>query len=370
MNDSIKTFPVGKHILGRVLNANGEPIDKKGLLANEQRIPILKPASDITSSEAIERKVPLDQTLETGIKVLDLLAPLPGGGVVGIFGNVGVGKLVVTEELMHNFITMHDGYIVCLSMGESTFEVGELMDLIREGELEDKVVMLYERMTDSLSVRLNMLLAGFTIAAHYKEQGHKVLVVLDKNITAIQDQAPIIMGELRRMLAEKEITVILLKTGEDSKHIQTGDLPGDLDCQIVLSRKMADQSLWPAIDRLMSNSLMLDSSIVSDEHVQVAQNVRELLHYYIEFQMLEQQEKTDANTQLIRRAKRIQNFFTQPFFVAEAYTEIPGEYVKVDETIKAFKELLEGRYDDLQEQAFYFVGGIDEAVAKSRTNLS
>jgi F-type H+-transporting ATPase subunit beta len=370
MNDTINTFPVGRQILGRVLNTNGEPIDKKGPITNVQRLPILKPASSNTKSETDERKVPLDQILETGIKVLDLLVPLPRRGVVGMFGNAGVGKLVVTEELMHNFITMHDGYIVCLSMGENSFEVGELMDLIREGELEDKAVMLYERMTDSLGVRLNMLHAGFTVAEHYKQQGHMVLVVLDNNITAIYEQAPIIISELRRLLKEKEITVVLLKTEEDSKLSHTGDSPDDIDCQIVLSRKMADQSLRPAIDRLLSNSRLLNSSVVGDEHIQVAQKVRELLLHYTEFETLELQELPDADKQLFGRALRIQKFFTQPFFVAEAYTEIPGEYVKVEETIKDFKGLLEGQYDDVPEQAFYFVGGIDEVMAKSHTNLS
>jgi F-type H+/Na+-transporting ATPase subunit beta len=370
MNDTINTFPVGKQILGRVLHTKGEPIDKKGPHTNGQRKPILKPASGIIETETNEEKVPIDQILETGIKVLDLLAPLPRKGVVGIFGNAGVGKLVVTEELMHNFITMHDGYIVCLSMGESTYEVSELMDLIREGELEDKVVMLYEQMTDSLEVRLNMIYAGFTIARHYKEQGHMALVVIDKNITANREQAPIIIGELRRILKEQEITVILLQTEEDSKLFQIGESLDELDCQIVLTRKMADQSLWPAIDRLLSNSRLLNSSVVGDEHVQVAQNVRELLLHYAKFQTLEQQERSDADSQLLGRTQRIQKFFTQPFFVAEAYTEIPGEYVKVEVTVKDLKELLEGRYDNLSEQAFYFVGGIDEAVAKSHTNLS
>ena len=179
------------------------------------------------------------------------------------------------------------------------------MDLIREGELEDKVVMLYEHMTDSLEVRLNMIHAGFTITRHFKEQGHMVLVVLDRNITAIREQVPLIIGEWRRMMKEQEITVILLQTEEDFKLLQIGESLDDLDCQIVLTRKIADQSLWPAIDRLLSNSRLLNSSIVGDEHVQVAQNVRELLLHYAEFKTLEQQERSDTDLQLIGRAQRI-----------------------------------------------------------------
>ncbi len=168
------------------------------------------------------------------------------------------------------------------------------------------------------------------------------------------------------MLGEREITVILLGTEDDSKQFRVGDLPGELDSQIVLTRKIADQSLWPAVDRLLSSSRLLNSGVVSSEHAQVAGQVLELLRRYAELETRELQELSDADKQVFRRAQRIQKFFTQPFFVAEAYTDIPGEYVKMEETVKGFKELLEGRYDDLPEEAFYFVGGIDEAVAKGR----
>lgn len=366
MNNKTNSIPVGTQILGRVLNAKGEPIDEKGSLA-AQRIPLLNPTLKTAEIKANKEKALEEHILETGIKVIDLLAPLPRGGIVGMFGNAGTGKLVVTEELMHNLIAKHNGYIICLSIGESTFEVGELMDLVREGELEDKVVMIFEQITASSDVRRRMIRAGLTIAEHSQQQGHKALLILDKRMTAMNGQAKIIIGEMKPMLEETEITAILLGAEEDSKQIQVGDVPGDLDCQIVLTRKMADQSLWPAIDRISSKSRLLKNEVVGYEHVQVAVQVREILQRYAELETLELQELSDADKQILRHAQRIQKFFTQPFFVAEAYTDIPGEYVKVEETVRGFKELLAGRYDDLPEQAFYFVGGIDEAVAKAHT---
>jgi F0F1-type ATP synthase beta subunit len=305
MNNNTTSFPVGTHIFGRVLNANGEPIDKKGLLIDVQYVSLHSPALVIADTTAIKGEVLADQIQETGLKVIDLLAPLPRGGVVGIFGNAGTGKLVVTEELMHNLIARHNGYIVCLSMDESSYEVGELMDLIRQGEFEDRAVMIFEQSTDSLEVRQKMILAGLTIAEHFQKQGYKALLVLDKNMTAI--------------------------------------------------------------DRISSKSRLLNSEAAGYEHVQVAEQIREILLRYAELETLELQDLSDANKQVLRRAQRIQKFFTQPFFVAEAYTDIPGEYVKIAETVSGFKDLLAGRYDDLPEQAFYFVGRIDEAIEKAKT---
>jgi F-type H+-transporting ATPase subunit beta len=366
MNNTANSFPVGTQILGRVLNANGEPIDKKGLPVDIEYMSLHSPALLIADTEANKGKVRAGQIQETGIKVIDLLAPIPRGGVVGISGNAGTGKLVVTEELMHNLIVRHNGYIVCLSMDESSYEVSELMDLIREGEFEERAVMIFEQSTDSLEVRQRMIHAGLTIAEHFQQQGYKGLLVLDKNMTAIDGQAKIQIGELRQMLEKTEITAILLGAEEDTKKIQVGEMPGDLDCQIVLTRKMADQSLWPAIDRISSKSRLLNSEVVGYEHVQVAGQIREILLRCAELETLEPQDLSDANKQVLRRAQRIQKFFTQPFFVAEAYTDIPGEYVKTAETISGFKDLLAGRYDDLPEQAFYFVGRIDEAIEKAK----
>jgi F-type H+-transporting ATPase subunit beta len=366
MNDKINTFPVGTNILGRVFNVSGDPIDKKGPLIDKQRVPIYNPASGVALFGANEVKVPINQTLETGIKVIDLLAPLPRGGVVGIFGNVGTGKLVVMEELMHRIISKHSGYIICLSLGESAYEVSELMDLIREGELEEKVVMIFEQMNASSEVQTGMILAGLTIAEHTQQQGHEVLLVLDKQMTTVVAQERIQMSGMCRMLEEKKITAILLGTEEHSSQFQIGDMLGDLDSQIMLTRKMADQSLWPAIDRLLSNSRLLTNEVVGFEHVQLALQIREILQKYVDLETLEHQELLDVDTQVIRRAQRIQKFFTQPFFVAEAYTDIPGEYVKVEETVRGFKGLVAGQYDSLTDQAFYFVGGINEAVAKGK----
>lgn len=366
MNDKTSTFPVGTQILGRILNASGDPIDKKELSTDVQREPIYNLASGGALSRANKEKVPAEQLLETGIKVIDLLAPLPRGGIVGMFGNAGTGKLVVMEEVMQRFISKHNGYIICLNLGESTYEVSELMDLIREGELEDKVAMIFEQLTASSHIRQKMIQVGLTIAKHAQKQGHKTLLVLDKHIVTIDGKVSILIDEMRPLLEEKEITAILLGTEEETRQFQVGGSPSELDGQIVLTRKMADQSLWPAIDRLLSNSRLLRNEVVGFEHVQLALQVREMLRQYADHETSEQQELSDADTHAFRKAQRIQKFFTQPFFVTEAYTDIPGEYVTIEETVRGFKELIAGQYNSLPEQAFYFVGGIEEAVAKAR----
>ena len=359
MNDKINTFPVGTRLLGRVLNASGEPIDKKGSLTGIERVPLYRPAPRVAG----EDKASLNQVLETGIKVIDLLAPIPRGGIAGLFGNAGVGKLVVVEELMHNIITRNHGYVVCLGMGEGTYEVVELMDAIREAELEDKVVMLFEELTESPEVRQRMIRGGLTIAEHFRQQGHEVLLVVDKDKMAQGRLAN--THALRRILREGGVTAILQGSEDDYWQFRQGDTLDDLDCQIVLTSKMAKRDLWPAVDRLLSSSRLLDRDAFDSEHVQVARQVLEVLRRYAELETKEQQELSDADKELSRRAVKIQYFFTQPFFVAEAYTEIPGEYVRVEDTVKGFKELLEGRYNDLPDKAFYFVGGVDEAIAKA-----
>lgn len=358
MNDKINTFPAGAQLLGRVLNASGKPIDKKGPLTGIERVPLYRPGPRVAGDRAS-----LNQVLETGIKVIDLLAPIPRGGIVGLFGNAGVGKLVALEELMHNIITRQNGYVVCLSMGEGTYEAVELMDTIREAEREDKFVMLFEELTESLEVRQRMIRGGLTIAEHFRQQGHEVLLVVDRDQMAQGSLAN--TRTLRHMLREGGVTAILQGSEDDYWQFRQGDTLDDFDCQIVLTRKMATRDLWPAVDRLLSSSRLLDSGAVDSEQVQVARQVQEALRRYAELEMKEQQELSDADKELARRAVKIQYFFTQPFFVAEAYTEIPGEYVKVEDTVKGFKELLEGRYDDLPDQAFYFVGGVAEAIAKA-----
>lgn len=359
MNDEINTFPVGIQLLGRVLNASGEAIDKKGPLTGIERVPLYRAAPGVAEGD----KASLNQVLETGIKVIDLLAPIPRGGIAGLFGNAGVGKLVVVEELMHNIITRHNGYVVCLGTGEGTYEAVELMDAIREAELEDKFVLLFEELTESPEVRQRMIQGGLTIAEHFRQQGHEVLLVVDRDKMAQGSLTN--TRALRRMLREGGVTAILQGSEDDYWQFRQGDTLDDFDCQIVLTRKMTTRDLWPAVDRLLSSSRLLDSGAVDSEHVQVAREVLEVLRRYAELEMKEQQELSDADKELARRAVKIQYFFTQPFFVAEAYTEIPGEYVGVEETVKGFKELLEGRYEDLPDKAFYFVGGVDEAIAKA-----
>ena len=350
------TLPVGTGLLGRVIDANGKPIDNKGALANAQRVSVIEPVVATTGQAG--------QMLEIGIKVIDLLAPLAYGGLAGIFGVYGVGKIVVMDEIIYNLIHHYAGVIVGLSMDEA-YENSALGEAIQEFDDADKgkIVTLFEPFTDSSEVRWKLLLAGLTIADHFQQSGQQVLLVADENVAT--KGTPEQVRAWRNTLRMSNITSLFLGDYEDLQS-RREEMLYKLDTCIVLSRAMAQQSLWPAVDRLVSTSVLLDNGSVGVEHVQVAQQVRQLLLRYTELQDVQDTEAlSPTDRQVLIRGQRVQKFFMQPFFVAEAYTDIPGEYVNLATTIQNFKELLAGRYDDIPVEAFSFVGTIAQALAKA-----
>ncbi|HLJ36255.1 MAG TPA: hypothetical protein VKU38_21535 [Ktedonobacteraceae bacterium] len=351
------TIPVGTGLFGRVINASGEPVDNKGALANAQRVSVIEPV-DTTTGQA-------HQMFETGIKVIDLLAPLAQNGITGIFGVYGVGKIVVMDEIMYNLIHHYNGVIVGLTMDEA-YENSTLHEAIQEFDDADKrkFVTLFEPLADSAEVRRKLLLAGLTIAEHSQQSGQQVLLVADENVVTKGTSEQI--RAWKDTLRASHIPALFLGDYEDLQS-RREDMLYNLDSCIVLSQAMAKQSLWPAVDRLASTSVLLDNNLVSQEHVQVAQQVRQLLRLYMELQDVQNTETlTTEDRQVLTRGKRVQKFFMQPFFIAEAYTDIPGEYVPVATTIQDFKDLLAGRYDDVDVEAFSFVGTLAQALAKAQ----
>ncbi len=351
------TLPVGTGLFGRVINANGEPVDNKGTLENVQHVSVTEPV-ETTTGQA-------QQMFETGIKVIDLLAPLAQGGIATIYGEYGVGKIVVMDEIMYNLIHHYDGVIVGLTMDEA-WENSTLHEAVQEFAEADraKIVTLFEPLTDSPEVRRKLLLAGLTIAEQFQQTGRQVLLVADENVAT--KGPPEQVRVWKDTLRASNVPSLALGDYEDLQ-ARREDLLYNLDSCVVLTAAMAHQSLWPAIDRLTSTSVQLDNGIVSSEHVQVAQQVRQLLQRYMELQDIKNTEGlSPADRQILTRGQRVQQFCTQPFFIAEAYTDIPGEYVPVATTMQNFKDLLAGRYDDIPVEAFSFVGPIAQALAKAQ----
>jgi F-type H+-transporting ATPase subunit beta len=353
------TIPVGSAVLGRVLNSQGEPIDNKGAIDQAQRVPLYTPSAASSTKDASAL-----QLFETGIKVIDLRAPLARGGVSAMVGGIGVGKQVVTEEIMHNLITHHNGYAVFVGMDETTYEASVLRDMIREVEAAEKIVMVFEQATNDMSVRQRLVRAGITIAAQFHDEGHEVVMVIDDYILARDNLNE--LHDLQHVAQAKGITTIVFGTVDDSDAPVETELLGELDGQIKLSKVLAKEQIWPAVDPLTSHSRLLDTSAVSDEHRQVAEQVRQLLRRFYALQSADNASSwlSEADRQAIKRGERIRLFCMQPFFVAEAYTDHPGEYITVEETVRSFKSLLDGRYDDLPVEAFYFAGTLDQVVAK------
>lgn len=362
MNEQVRTIPVGVPVLGRVLNASGEPLDKRGPISGETlRLPVDYAVSMWTKAgQAVTR----EQLFETGIKVIDLLGPIPSGGVVGMVSTPGLGKMVVADEIMHTFITRHNGYIVFVYMGEQTYESSEMRDMVREIEAEDRSVMLFEQMTDAEKVRRQLVEAALTVAAHFRDEWHEVMLVVGKGVLAKENSAG--LQELKRVAQSKTITTLLFEPPDDSSTAVEWSEAGSLDGLIVFSRELAKQNLWPAIDRLATGSRLLESSALSDEHRRVAGQVKQLLRRYYELEGKEAGKFSQEDQQVIRRAQKVQQFLTQPFIVAEAYTDVPGEYVRVEDTIRGCKELLEGRYNDVPDKAFWFVGTVEQGLEKGK----
>ena len=356
-------IPVGGQMLGRIVNARGEAIDGGGEIGGEGgRLSLYSIAAEGTVAA-------FDRMVETGIKAIDLLAPLGRGGVVGMFSEQGLGKMVVMEEIMANFIGRQQGVIVFVGVSEGGYEATELRDMIRDIEVEDKVVMVYEQRGQGSEQQL--LRAGLTIAIAFRDEGREVLLVVGRDVIT-GDRRTVLQG-VRQVTRLKGITTFLFEPLDAGMQMASSEEADELDGQIVFSRAMAKQELWPAINRLGTTSSLLESGVVSAEQREVAQEVRDLLRRFAGEQGQDKGEGegrrlAEAEQMLWHRAQKVQFFLTQPFTVAEAYTDHPGEYVTLGETVRSFKALVEGRYDEVEDRAFYFVGTIEQALEQGKKN--
>jgi F-type H+-transporting ATPase subunit beta len=383
------TVPVGQPTLGRLWNVIGDPIDKgEDLPADAERWPIHRePPSFRDLSPTIE-------IFETGIKVIDLIAPYVKGGKVGLFGGAGVGKTVLIQELIHNVAMQHGGVSVFSGVGERTREGNDLWLEMTESGVLDKVALVYGQMNEPPGARLRVGLSGLTMAEYFRDEGQDVLLFIDNifrfvqagsEVSALLGRMPSAVGyqpTLATEMGQLQERITSTRTGSVTS-VQAIYVPADdltdpapantfahLDATTVLSRAIVEQGIYPAVDPLDSFSRALQPGIVSDEHYETATRVQEVLQRYRDLQdiiaILGMDELSDEDKLVVQRARKIQRFLSQPNFVAEQFTGTPGEYVKLEDTIKGFQEILDGKHDDLPEQAFYMVGTIDKAVEKAR----
>ncbi len=385
------TVPVGENVLGRLFNVIGDPIDGKGPVPDDTpRLPLHREPPEH------QEQVTTDQVLETGIKVMDLICPFARGGKLGLFGGAGVGKTVVLKELINNVASGHGGYSVFAGVGERTREGNDLMLEMIEADVIDKTAMVFGQMNEPPGARQRVALTGLTMAENFRdEHGQDVLLFIDNifrfilagaEVSALLGRMPSAVGYQPTLATEMgglQERITTTQTGSITS-VQAIYVPADdytdpgvvtafshLDGRIVLDRALADQVLYPAVDPLASSSRILDPRIVGDEHYNVAQQVQQILQRYRDLReiiaILGIDELSDEDRIVVARARRIQLFLTQPFTVGEVFTGISGEYVSVDDTVRGFKELVEGVHDDLPEQAFYMVGPIEQAVEKAKT---
>jgi F-type H+/Na+-transporting ATPase subunit beta len=361
MYEPTNMIPAGASLLGRVINGKGEPIDGKGPLADTTPIPL------VSLTAGTGKQPGAQKMFETGIKVIDLLAPMTDGGVNALFADMGLGKQVIVEEIMqHTTSHKSKSAMICLSMDESSYQTGELMEAIREGGLESHMVMVFEQATNSPAVAQRVVQVGLTVATHFQAQGYTTLLVADGQVTARGELVG--LDAFSRKVAQQAVTTILLGTGDDYTRYQQNGALNKLDSYLVCNRELFKRRIYPAIDPLQSASRLLAEGLVAPEHRRVAQQVRELLQRYYELRKLVEAQGENSlpaeDRQTFRRGQRVEQFLTQPFVVAEPYTDIPGEYVSLAETIQSFEALLSGRYDDVPEQNFWMVGTIEQALAK------
>jgi F-type H+-transporting ATPase subunit beta len=380
--------PVGAGTLGRIMNVLGEGIDFEGAEVKTDETWEIHRAAP-----AFDELAPANDILETGIKVIDLMAPIAKGGKVGLFGGAGVGKTVNMMELINNIATGHGGLSVFAGVGERTREGNDFYYEMKESNVLDKVALVYGQMNEPPGNRLRVALTGLTMAEYFREQGQDVLIFIDNiyryslagvEVSALLGRMPSAVGyqpTLAEEMGRLQERIASTKTGSITS-VQAVYVPADdltdpapattfahLDSTIVLSRQIAELGIYPAVDPLDSTSRQLDPKIVGIEHYDVAQGVQRTLQRYKELQdiiaILGMDELSDEDKLTVNRARKIQKFLSQPFHVAEVFTGSPGVYAKKDETIKGFKGLLAGDYDHLPEQAFYMVGSIEGAVAKA-----
>ncbi len=376
--------PVGPATLGRIFNVLGEAIDNAGPVEAELYYPIHRPAP------SFEEQVTQPEFLETGVKVIDLIAPFTRGGKTGVFGGAGVGKTVIIMELIRTFATVHKGYSVFSGVGERSREGNDLWHEMRDSGVIDSVAMVFGQMNEPPGVRLRVGLTGLTLAEYFRDEGLDVLLFIDNiyrfvmsgsEVSALLGRMPSAVGyqpTLGTEMGELQERIVSTRRGSITS-MQAVYVPADdytdpapvvtfahLDATIALERSIAEQALYPAVDPLGSTSRILDPHVVGEEHYAVAREVQRVLQRYKDLQdiiaILGIDELAEEDKQVVVRARKIQRFLSQPMFVAETFTGREGRYVSIQETVRGFKEILDGKHDDLPEQAFYMVGGIDEAV--------
>jgi len=381
--------PVGQATLGRIMNVLGTPIDEAGPVNAEKHMPIhRKPPAYADQAAAVE-------ILETGIKVIDLIMPIAKGGKVGLFGGAGVGKTVTLMELIRNIAVQHSGFSVFAGVGERTREGNDFYHEMKEGGVLDKVALVYGQMNEPPGNRLRVALTGLTMAEYFRDEGRDVLLFVDNiyrytlagtEVSALLGRMPSAVGyqpTLADEMGRLQERITSTRTGSitsfQAVYVPADDLTdpspattfAHLDATLVLSRQVAELGIYPAVDPLDSTSRILDPQVVGEEHYGVARAVQGTLQKYKELRdiiaILGMDELSPEDKLAVSRARKIQRFLSQPFFVAEVFTGAPGKYVTLKETIAGFKAIVEGEYDHLPEQAFYMVGSIEEAVEKAKT---
>ncbi|MBN2653546.1 MAG: F0F1 ATP synthase subunit beta [Nitrospirae bacterium] len=380
--------PVGKGTLGRIMNVVGDPCDKKGPIEGQEKWPIHRSAPEFAEQE------PVSQVFETGVKVFDLLVPFVRGGKMGMFGGAGVGKTVVIMEMIHNIALKHGGVSVFAGVGERTREGNDLYLEMKHSGVLDNVALIYGQMNEPPGARLRVSLTALTQAEYFRDQGQDVLIFIDNifrytlagsEVSALLGRMPSAVGyqpNLGTDMGELQERITTTKKGSITS-MQAIYVPADdltdpavatafthLDGTVVLSRQISELGIYPAVDPLDSTSRALDPRIVGDDHYKVARSVQSILQRYKELQdiiaILGMEELSEDDKVLVARARKIQRFLSQPFHVAEVFTGRPGKYVKLEDTIKSFKAIADGHYDDIPEQAFYMTGSIEEVEENAR----
>jgi len=383
------SVPVGQKTLGRIMNVLGEPIDEAGDIGTDERMSIHREAPKFTDL------APTTELLETGIKVIDLICPFAKGGKVGLFGGAGVGKTVNMMELIRNIAIEHSGYSVFAGVGERTREGNDFYHEMKDSNVLDKVSLVYGQMNEPPGNRLRVALTGLTLAEKFRDEGRDVLFFVDNiyrftlagtEVSALLGRMPSAVGyqpTLAEEMGRLQERITSTRTGSITS-IQAVYVPADdltdpspattfahLDATVVLSRQIAELGIYPAVDPLDSTSRQLDPLVVGAEHYETARAVQGTLQRYKELRdiiaILGMDELSEEDKLTVSRARKIQRFLSQPYFVAEVFTGAPGKYVPLKETIRGFKAIVAGEYDHLPEQAFYMVGTIDDAAEKAKT---
>ena len=383
------TVPVGEAALGRILDVLGQPVDEAGPINSEHHLPIHR------SAPSYAEQTPTVEILETGIKVVDLIMPISKGGKIGLFGGAGVGKTVAIMELINNIAKEHSGLSVFAGVGERTREGNDFYHEMKEAGVLDKVAMVFGQMNEPPGNRLRVALTGLTMAEHFREEGRDVLLFVDNiyrytlagtEVSALLGRMPSAVGYQPTLAAEMGILqerITSTRAGSitsfQAVYVPADDLTdpspattfAHLDATLVLSRQVAELGIYPAVDPLDSTSRQLDPLVVGQEHYDTARAVQGTLQRFKELRdiiaILGMDELSEEDKQTVSRARKIQRFLSQPFFVAETFTGSPGKFVSLKDTIRAFQGIMNGDYDELPEQAFYMVGGIEEAVEKAKT---